>query len=73
MTNEETIKMALKKKLPVQPFVYSKRYFINKEKHLFEPGVYILLLHILFFYVLIVLFNYFRPYFNICDADHRNR
>ncbi|VVC24302.1 Hypothetical protein CINCED_3A003734 [Cinara cedri] len=38
MSNEETIKMALKKKLPIQPIVYSKCYFINKEKHLFEPG-----------------------------------
>ncbi|XP_060865943.1 uncharacterized protein LOC132941789 [Metopolophium dirhodum] len=38
MTNEETIKMALKKKLPVQPIVFSNNYFINKEKHMFEPG-----------------------------------
>ncbi|XP_025204428.1 uncharacterized protein LOC112601175 [Melanaphis sacchari] len=38
MTNEETIKMALKKKLPVQPIVFSNCYFINKEKHMFEPG-----------------------------------
>lgn len=40
MTNEETIKMAVKKKLPVQPIVFSKFYFINKEKHFFEPGMY---------------------------------
>ncbi|XP_027842579.2 uncharacterized protein LOC114123711 [Aphis gossypii] len=38
MTNEETIKMALQKKLPVQPIVFSNCYFINKEKHMFEPG-----------------------------------
>lgn len=38
MTNEEIIKMALKKKLPVQPIVFSNSYFINKEKHMFEPG-----------------------------------
>ncbi|XP_026811787.1 uncharacterized protein LOC113552941 [Rhopalosiphum maidis] len=38
MTNEETIKMAFKKKLPVQPIVFSNCYFINKKKHMFEPG-----------------------------------
>lgn len=38
MTTEETIKMAFKKKLPVQPIVFSNNYFINKEKHMFEPG-----------------------------------
>lgn len=43
MTNEETIKMAFKKKLPVQPIVFSNCYFINKKKHMFEPGVYITL------------------------------
>lgn len=45
MTTKETIKMALKKKLPVQPIVFSKCYFINKAKHLFEPGVYMILLY----------------------------
>lgn len=39
MTNEETIAMALKKKLPIQPIVFSNCYFINKEKSLFEPGM----------------------------------
>lgn len=39
MTIKETIKMAVKKKLPVQPIVFSECYFINKAKHLFEPGV----------------------------------
>jgi len=38
MSNEETIEMALKKKLPVQPIVFSNCYFISKEKRLFEPG-----------------------------------
>lgn len=79
MTNEETIKMALKKKLPVQPIIYSKRYFINKKKHLFEPGVYLTLLFILLYTMFLCftnhtgLFDYFRPHYNIGDADHRNR
>lgn len=40
MTNEETVKMALQKKLPVQPIVFSDHYFIDKKKRLFEPGAY---------------------------------
>lgn len=49
MTNEETIKMAFKKKLPVQPIVFSNNYFINKEKHMFEPGVYIVLVLLVYY------------------------
>lgn len=51
MTNEETIKMALQKKLPVQPIVFSNCYFINKEKHMFEPGAYIIVLELLQYYM----------------------
>lgn len=50
MTNEETIKMALKRNLPIQPIVFSNCYFMNKEKHLFEPGVYTIIFdHTMFF------------------------
>ncbi|XP_050442362.1 uncharacterized protein LOC126846683 [Adelges cooleyi] len=38
MTCEDTIRIAVKKKLPIQPIVFSKHYFLNKEKHLFEAG-----------------------------------
>lgn len=54
MTNEETIKMALKKNLPIQPIVFSNCYFINKDKYLFEPGMY----SIIFYYALFLITTY---------------
>jgi len=58
MTNEETIKMAFQKKLPVQPIVFSNFYFMNKEKHMFEPGVYNIVLTLLQYAMLLTGFDF---------------